>query len=253
MTIGRGAASPIVSSTSKNGDLSACEQLVELVSRPGVTGILLHGSRAAGTSDSSSDFDLLCVVEPNQGRQIRETVSAGSAEIDVYYASAATLRRRLYTPAMNNNNFVLNALMCGKILTDSTGELRTLVFAAQEIWQAGPPALPHDELELTLQQIKSALNSTERKLSRAHDSISLKLVDIRMGEIFSKSVYMYCVQQCRWTSSLASVLDWAREDCTALYDPSRKFLVATEREDALRALESLLKLLETAQTIRKTT
>jgi hypothetical protein len=222
----------------------APEKIVEAVRTTGVTSVLLHGSRSIGSGDASSDYDVLCVVRPNQGRQIRDTIFLPGAELDVYCASGTTLKRRLYAPAANNNNFVLNALISGRILLDDCGELSSLVEAAQELWKAGPPGVPVEELILLRQQLKSALLSAERKLSRARDPVSLRLIDIRAAEIFAKAVYTYCVQQRHWTSSLASVLEWARTSSAELYVAAHNFLASETREQSIHALSGLLRLLE---------
>jgi hypothetical protein len=57
-------------------------------------------------------------------------------------------------------------------------------------------------------------------------------------------VYTYCVQQRHWTSSLASVLEWARTSSAELYVAAHNFLASETREQSIHALSGLLRLLE---------
>jgi hypothetical protein len=227
------------------------DQLIAIVDDPAsITGILLHGSRAAGTADSLSDFDVLCTVRPHCGQR-REFIPFGGTYIDFYCSSPEVLQRRLNSFYPNNNNFLLNALTRGRILLDRSGHLTRLVQLAQRKREAGPSAMSEEDSVLMWQQIRSALGSVERSLARSRDSAAhVGLARIRCAEIFSKTVYAHCVEQRRWTASLPSVMEWAREHSPELHRACLLFLTAPSLEDSILALYELLRVVNHAASPR---
>jgi len=232
---------------------STDDQLIAAVDDPAsITGILLHGSRAAGTADSLSDFDVLCTVRAHCGQR-REFIPFGGVYIDLYCSSPEVLQRRLNSFYPNNNNFLLNALTRGRILLDRSGHLTRLAHLARQKREAGPAAMSEEDSVLMWQQIRSALGSVERSLVRSRDSAAhLGLARIRCAEIFSKIVYAHCVEQRRWTSSLPSVLEWAREHSPELHRVSLLFLTAPALQDSILALYELLQVVGHASTSPRT-
>jgi predicted nucleotidyltransferase len=219
--------------------------VLQAVYEPSVAGVLLHGSRASGTADELSDFDVMCVLGPSHYALRREFIPFGGTYIDAYYAPAAPLFRRLHSSFPNNNNFLLNALTGGRILFDSNGELQRLMTSAQEKRAGGPPAVPESEVAITKKQIRAALASAERVLRRGKDAAESRgLAQVRLSEIFSKAIYTYQVERRRWTSSLPSVIRWSEVNCPELYLRARVYLTASSDSERIAALHNLLDLID---------
>jgi predicted nucleotidyltransferase len=211
------------------------------------TGILLHGSRATGVADETSDFDVICIL-PAEAKQRREFLPFQNVYIDAYYSPVAPLYRRLHAVYPNNNNFPLNALTCGKILLDRTGQLTRLVETAAAMRAAGPKPLSDEERIFVRQQIASALSSVKRSLARAEHSASARgLTQVRCAEIFSKIIYTYCVERRQWTNSIPSVIRWAESAFPELYVKAQSYLTASDLEEAIAALQELLYFLGTVE------
>jgi hypothetical protein len=88
-------------------------------------GLILHGSRAAGTDRAGSDFDLMRVVTdetyPARAALREKRTGADGLAADVFYSSPARLRRLADEP-----DWQVGMLVTGRVLVDR-GPLATLV------------------------------------------------------------------------------------------------------------------------------
>ena len=110
--------------------MSVLDEVVdEVTADPASIGLILHGSRAAGTDGPSSDYDLLCVVteESLAARveidQLREW-RIGPPKADIAYTSPERLRVRAETTDGYTPMFV-NA----RVVADTDGRVGALVDA----------------------------------------------------------------------------------------------------------------------------
>jgi predicted nucleotidyltransferase len=97
----------------------------EVEADPTTVGLVLHGSRAAGTAREGSDFDLMRVVTddtyaPRAALREKRTGADGLAA-DVFYSSPARLRELAERP-----DWRVGMLVTGRVLVDS-GPLAALV------------------------------------------------------------------------------------------------------------------------------
>ena len=101
------------------------EIAAEVAADPESLGLILHGSRAAGTARESSDFDLMRVVRdetyPARAKLREKRMGADGLAADVFYSSPARLRELADQP-----DWQVGMLVTGRVLVDR-GPLAALV------------------------------------------------------------------------------------------------------------------------------
>jgi predicted nucleotidyltransferase len=220
--------------------------LLKLLDNPlTVSGILLHGSWAVGRALPESDFDLICVLQSPREPHRREFKPFQGSNVDVYYASAQVLRKRLQVFNPFNNNFILNAFVDGKVLVDRDGSLAGLAGMARSIWDKGPPRPTAQEIEFSRTQFRAALSAIERSSRHCGNSPEQQgLLRLRCSELFSRMIYEYCRRRKSWATSMANVLNWLQDDSPQLHLLVRSYLARVQVMDLVASLREILLYLE---------
>lgn len=109
----------------------------ELCQVQGCHTVLLYGSRAKGTHTAVSDYDLLAIRPTGSSRC--EARSWNGAYLDIFIYNEKDLK--------NIDNSFLR-LRGGIVLREKFDLGRQLLARVEELFRAGPKALPPDELEL---------------------------------------------------------------------------------------------------------
>jgi hypothetical protein len=96
--------------------------VAEAATDPERVGLLLHGSRAAGTARPDSDYDLICVVsdaefERRMKAGARYERRGGTPEVDILYQGLSRLRERAQHPDEYTSTYFPNA----RLLFDRDG------------------------------------------------------------------------------------------------------------------------------------
>ena len=201
-------------------------------------GVLLHGSRAQGHSDSSSDIDLIYLI--NDCRQYSYTRRIRNIEVDLYAASARCLERALETNRKNNNNFILYAFATGRELSASTDVLRRLMGKAQVIWQRGPiPASFAEKKSLAEASVKSCL-SAHRRISRIGRSPEWReIATIECSVSFQRMIHGYCRAYGLWSLALSEMWRWPDPRYAEINSLSRTYLSAGSLEEKVLVLDEI--------------
>ena len=184
----------------------------ELVRRagsdPAVVGLVLHGSRAAGAHDETSDYDIVEVVvgeDARTGRQRKERVLG--AVVDVVAATIADVRS-----FGAERHWMLPAIAYGRVLCDRTGEVSRAVHALAE---AGDDALA--------EAYDAYLNSFYRSLKawRRGDELAGRMEAAESAKWLVETLFASVGRRAPYPSRLARELDAlplesVREDLLAL-------------------------------------
>jgi hypothetical protein len=97
----------------------------EVEADPTSVGLILHGSRAAGTARDGSDFDLMRVVDdetyPDRAELREKRVGGDGLAADLFYSSPARLRQLAEEP-----DWQVGMLVTGRVLVDR-GPLASIV------------------------------------------------------------------------------------------------------------------------------
>jgi hypothetical protein len=103
----------------------------EVVSDPEAIGLLLHGSRAAGTASAHSNYDFACLLAEDAWERRRERGTAvelrfraGSPMVEIAYESVGRLRQAARVGSPRGATFAL-----ARVLLDKTGEIPALLDA----------------------------------------------------------------------------------------------------------------------------
>ncbi len=203
-------------------------------------GVLLHGSRAQGHSDSNSDIDLIYLV--NDRQQYSYTRRIRNIEVDLYAASARFFERALETDRKNNNNFLLYAFATGRELSANNDVLQRLMRKAKVIWQRGPiPASCAEKKSLAEASIKSCV-SAHRRISRVGLSPEWReIATIECSVSFQRMLYGYCRAYGLWSLALSEMWHWPDPRYAEINSLSRAYLAAGCLEERVSVLEKMSK------------
>ena len=223
-------------------------ELVQMLDDPlTINAILLHGSWASGRAHPESDFDLICVLHSPREYHRREFKPFRDSNVDIYYAPAHLLRKRLQVFNPFNNNFILNAFVDGKVLIDRNGSLAGLSSMARSIWIQGPPRPSPDEVEFSQAQFRAALSAIERSSRQSLEPPEqLGLLRLRCSDLFSRMMYEYCRRRGAWATSMVRVLDWLRADSPHLHFLACSYLEQSQVTELIAGLSKMLEYLEKA-------
>lgn len=203
---------------------------------------ILYGSRGRRGEDVrlDSDVDIMCFVRDALHVHSSVLVKCGSTLLDVYYTSPELARKALCRTYSNNANYMLNALLEGRIIMDPGQVVAPLLEQAWEMKRLGPPELTSEERCKLLRQVEAALRRIDALLSvRNATALEVGLIEIRCFYQFQMLFYGYCRIHRIWASSIALTMRWAQQHCSELYESASLYLRASSvysKRDALKAM-----------------
>lgn len=139
--------------------------LAELEADPDVLGAILHGSRAAGTADEASDYDVIVVTrDATEPRWPRKREVRG-ATVDTALFTPADLRELASQPW-----WMEPAVAYGRVVLDKTGEVRELVDAVATLPEARAAAQAVEGLDAYVDGVVRSLRAWRR-----HEELGARL------------------------------------------------------------------------------
>ena len=198
--------------------------------------IVLHGSLVKNTMDQFSDIDVIHVVD-NDCHQ-HEIVKLKDGTLDIYKTSMKELEGRCFEEHQDNSNFVIKAMVEGKILYQRDRCLDALVSKCIDHWNSGP-ALPSEKEKsyIRLHVLKMLANASKILNRAGSDPFGQSLAQIRICQVFVRFIYKY--QRCMgyWASDIHEMMNQMAMKQPALYVLCRRFIdehSPSERLDVLR-------------------
>jgi hypothetical protein len=201
-------------------------------------GLLLHGSCAKGVDDPASDIDLICIQRVGPAAKKEATFAGRSVEL--YMCPARLIRRSFTKVEGSNNNVLLNAFVCGRILSDHSGLVSRLASEAQEVWRKGPPAITRGQYTRRIYALVHGLERCHRALERNSSELSAELARLLADRVFREAVAMYCRINRRWASSLAETLQWFQRDDPEFHELCRQYLLCANLRQRVAKLEPIV-------------
>jgi hypothetical protein len=209
----------------------AIAEILELYPR---RSIIAYGSRVRGSSDSSSDLDIIVIDNDRSGAPSQKSHIILGMKADVTIASVTQLLGGIKGGTRNNNNWFLRALNEGIVLRDPSKHARRLKAVANQVWKGGPPPLRPGQLK-TLRDSLLRLFESAEKLS-ARSSLSpqaARLARMRSDQLVSQSIYFYYCVRSRWTSSFHTLVNNAESAFPALYALWKQYATTSDQFAAL--------------------
>ena len=164
-------------------------------------GVLLYGSAVHGQVQAGSDVDLLGLTLGAPLRSI-QTVFAGQ-ELDLLLGREDALAQMMQRDVEGNGNFVLRALVHGRVLLDVGGALATLVERAGRRWAEGPSVAGERERRLIRARCLK-ISGAARRMEKTppHDAPHLRLREVQLALFLGMLVKDFCRVHRRWASSM---------------------------------------------------
>ncbi|MFZ5816217.1 MAG: hypothetical protein ACOY93_13115 [Bacillota bacterium] len=142
--------------------------VAELMADPEVVGILFTGSVQQGHPDPTSDLDLYVVT--HKRLTWRETRRCAGVTTELFINNVASMRWRITRP---DEIAAAAGFATGVVLLDRTGEVAELQALARRRWEAPPPALTPEQVDL----LRYALTDLAEDLEDvAHDPVNSRVV-----------------------------------------------------------------------------
>ena len=117
-------------------DMQLCSLCERVWRRRGLLAVLLFGSFAEGREDQFSDFDLLCLIDDDEGRMHRKEELLTERRVEMTAMSIETALSR-FGPQFWRDNHILHGLCFGRAIHDPRKHLQTVQMRAREAWARG--------------------------------------------------------------------------------------------------------------------
>lgn len=192
--------------------------------------VILYGSRARGTHEPNSDYDLLLVREGSGEEDYKATTSAG-LPLDVY------MYGELEFTSEHANEQILRVIRIrdGIIIRDDKGFGARLIQQVRETFDRGCPPLSPKEAVSRRLWIKDML----RRISHGQEQV---LADYRRVFLLKELLEMHFALRSRWFLGERESFKWLAENEPRTYD---SFTVALAPGASLEAIEQLARLVST--------
>ena len=201
------------------------------------TAILLYGSSMSGPLQPGSDIDLLCLSPEPRLRMVQ--VSFAQTELDIALGSVGCFERALHKDARGNSNFVLQALVTGRIRSDSDGDLARLMDRARHRAEAGPnPPGARERAILRARCLKIAGAAGRLQLAQTTSPAAARFAETQSAIFLGMLVEDYCRVHQLWASSLRQLLRAQDPAYRALRDLLTSYMEAPPEISRLQMIAS---------------
>lgn len=167
----------------------------------GCRGVLVYGSAADEDVRPGSDIDVLGLTDVPQLRSV-QTSFAGQ-EIDLFLGGTERLAQTMQRDVAGNGNFVLRALVQGRVLLDQNNSFELLVQQAHRRWTEGPSVVgQHERRVIRARCLKITRAAHRMARSETYDAAQLQLREVQVSVFLDMLVKDFCRIHRRWASSL---------------------------------------------------
>ena len=168
----------------------------------------MYGSAARRKLLPGWDIDLLVVTSTPRLRSVQANF-AGQA-LDLFLGNADGFRQLMQRDVKGNGNFILRALVHGRIMRDLDGSFAALTQLAHKQWADGPSAAGEGERRLILARCLKISATVRRLLSiPASDAANAQLREVQVSVFLEMLTQDFCRIQRRWASSLGDMAESA--------------------------------------------
>jgi len=201
-------------------------------------GVLVYGSYISGSFGPESDLDLICVTRGGQVRQFRRLVDG--REVDVYVSPRLQISKVFHSDFPDNNNFVLQAFVRGRLVSDPYGDLAELIREAQRVWDEGPPKPSHEGKQRIAANQRVILGVADGMAKRGTRSAQWReMMELLSGRFFLDCFYQYCRVYRLWSSAMWEMLAWTDPRYGQLLSITRNYLDDPSLDHRLQAIRML--------------
>ena len=179
--------------------------MADIATDSAVVGVLFTGSVQQGRPQATSDLDLYVVT--HQEHYWRATRVYEGVEAELFINNVASMRWRITCP---EEIHAAAGFATGEILLDRTGEVAQLQALARQRWEAGPPALTSEQIDL----LRYSLNDlTEDLCDVEQDPAASRL---QGATVVAKAMEAYCKLNRFWGDKPKRLVAYLAERDAAL-------------------------------------
>lgn len=161
--------------------------MADITADPEVVGVLFTGSVQQGRPQESSDLDLYVVT--HKDHYWRATRRYEGVVTELFINNVASMKWRITRP---DEVAAAAGFASGDILLDRTGEMAELQAIARERWEAGPPGLRDDQVQM----LRYALTDQADDLADvADDPVASR---VQGAVLVSKAMDAFCKLNRHW-------------------------------------------------------
>ena len=199
--------------------------------------VFVYGSRARGSADNLSDWDLVLVNPIASSPLTHRRYRTGVNSFDVSHGSLPALIQQLSQRHGDNNNWLLNACAEGRPLTIPSPGSSVLFRHASILRRKGPEPPNYESLTGLAEELSSRLQAVSSDYSDTDDSARrLFLRRIAYDRLAMRIVYVRYILDRKWTTCHNALLIACEQEYPSLFSALMKYSSAPETREGTECI-----------------